>query len=58
MKRLIQWILSKLFPYKVVEMECEEVKIDDNWARKKRDESEYFYGGTHDSGLKKRWTVD
>ena len=43
--RLIQWILSKVFPYNGFEtLEPNEVYVD-NWEKAKLFESEEFYGG-------------
>lgn len=45
MNRLIQWILSKVFPYNGFEtLESTEVYVD-NWEKAKLFESESFYGG-------------
>lgn len=43
--RLVQWILSKVFPYKgVTEVEEPVISVSD-WDKCKLTESEEFYGG-------------
>jgi hypothetical protein len=48
MKRFVQWILSRLFPYHTIE--CEKFKTDSQWDRQKQVESEQFYGGHDGTG--------
>ena len=51
--RLVQWTLSKLFPYRGHEtLESNTVYVD-NWEKAKLFESETFYGGT--DGTERRW---
>jgi len=42
--RLVQWILSKLFPYNGM-LTVESLSTDSAWDNQKRRESEEFYGG-------------
>jgi hypothetical protein len=39
---LIQWILSKLIPYRAIE---DSIVSDRNWDKRKLEENEQFYGG-------------
>jgi len=43
--RLIQWVLSKLFPYKSGCYKVSALKADSVWDKQKHRESEDFYGG-------------
>jgi hypothetical protein len=54
-KRLIQWILSKVFPYNGFEtLSSNEVYVD-NWEKTKMFESEQFYGGQDGTGGRDQW---
>jgi len=47
--RLVQWILSKLFPYNGM-LVTESFITDSSWDKQKRRETEEFYGGQDGTG--------
>lgn len=44
-KRLVQWVLSKVFPYKGCTMVEEPVNSISNWEKCKLNENKDSYGG-------------
>lgn len=44
MKRLVQWVLSKLFPYNKPTTVVKEYVTDDTWHKLKLRENEEFWG--------------
>jgi hypothetical protein len=53
MRSVLQWILSKIFPYRLEEVIGEDSQ--NRWDLKKSKELEEFYGGSHETGQKGRW---
>lgn len=47
--RLVQWILSKLFPYDRMER-IKAFDTDSDWSKQKCHETEEFYGGPDGTG--------
>lgn len=43
--KLVQWVLSKVFPYKGCMTVGEPIRSVSNWEKAKLFESEKFYGG-------------
>lgn len=54
MKRFIGWILSKVFPYRGISPYGSD-NSDSVWNKRKLTESEEFYGGAINTGLRGRW---
>jgi len=50
MKRLIGWILSKMFPYQGCSMIEDPIVSTSDWDKCKLKESEEFYGGQDGTG--------
>lgn len=49
LNRLIQWILSKVFPYNGM-LSTQSFASESSWDNQKRRENEEFYGGQDGTG--------
>lgn len=50
MKKVIQWVLSKIFPYNTESISVNGLNMDSAWDNRKHAESEEFYGGNDGTG--------